>query len=337
MCGWKRLQRRVGLACLLALSACATGIAPATPRVARGAGYELELGTLHEGLGLKVEDDRQLEVRVRAVPRRTRVLTASVQASAQPPCSGGILATNVHVPAGAWTNRRRPRPGETLVIDLPGAAWTLATAGPSRLDVLLRDGDGALQCASFPLVDGSPEHRWKLLNTWNVTGTMQYDVFLDHVSGVESAAAFALSLGKWLGMVRVSAGAGGGISWCTRAPCVNDIGESPQTYYLPVFAGADTPVFQIGRFAFELAAQYKAAWTEARKNTGERQPLFLHGPELIPRLAWTLPDPLAPGIPGGPRRGYTMSFAVPVGYVMSTRGDASLSVGGGILFSFPTR
>lgn len=328
----RRGRAQLRCAWLLALCACSGAIAPATPRVARGAGYELELGALRGGTGLKREEDRQLELRVRAIPPRTRALTASVQASSRPACSGGIAATRVRVPGDEWSNRRRPRPGETLLIDLPGSAWTLATSGPSRLDLLLRDADGALQCASFPLVDAAPEHRWRPLESWTASGAFQYELFLDRAAGLDSAASFSAVAGKWLGPVRVSAGAGAGVAWCTRGECRSELGEARQSYYVPAFAGMDTTLFQVSRLALELAAAYQLAWTEAPAGKA-----LLHGPKLIPRLAWALPDPIAPGVPGGPRRGYAISFAVPLGYVMSTRGDASLSAGGGLLFSFPLR
>lgn len=334
MCERKHPRRGLQLICLLALSACSNGLVPETPRIARGAGYELQLGAVRGGSGLKLDEERQLELRVLAIPPRTRVLAASVQAAAQPVCSGGIAATRVHVPGGAWTNRRRPRPGETLRVDLPGAAWKLATVAPSRLDVVLRDGDGALQCASFALVDPAPEHRWRALESWSLSGQFRAEFFPDRVAGLDSAAFFGLSLGKWLGPLRVSVGGGGGAAWCTRSDCRPDPGDAPQHYYLPAFAGVDATLFQTGRLAFELAGQYKLAWSETRTEAGERG-VLLHGPELIPRFAWALPDPIAPGIPGGPRRGYAISFALPVGYIMSTRGGASISAGGGLVFSFP--
>jgi hypothetical protein len=335
MSGRKHPRRWLELVYLLALSACSSGLVPETPRIARGAGYELQLGTLRGGGGLRLdEEERQLELRVLAIPPRTRVLAASVQAATQPVCSGGIAATRVHVPGGPWTNRRRPKPGETLRVDLPGAAWKLATAAPSRLDVVLRDADGELQCASFALVDGAPEYRWRALESWSVSGQFRVEFFPDRVAGLDSAAFFGVALGKWLGPLRVSAGGGAGAAWCTRSDCRPDPGDAPQHYYLPVFAGLDATLFQTGRLAFELAAQYKLAWTETQTDAGERGAL-LHGPELMPRFAWALPDPIAPGIPGGPRRGYAVSVALPMGYIMSTRGGASVSVGGGLMFSFP--
>lgn len=333
----KRRWRWLRLAWLLVLSACGSGIVPETPRIARGAGSELALGALRGGSGLKVDEDRELELYVRAIPPRTRVLSALVQTSSQPACSGGVAATRVRVPGSdPWTNRRRPRPGETLLIDLPGAAWQLAISAPSRLDVVLRDANGALQCASFPLVDGAPEHRWRPLESWTLSGAFQYEAFLDRVAGLDGASSFGLAAGRWLGPLRASAGAGLGAAWCTDAACRPELGDtSPRSsLYVPGFVGLDATLFQVAALAFELAAQYKLAWAAPPPGGAS---VFLHGPELIPRLAWALRDPLAPGIPGGPRRGYAISFAVPMGYIMSSGGGASLSIGGALLASFPVR
>jgi hypothetical protein len=331
-----RTRRYLHSICLLALGACNSGIVPATPRVARGGGSELALGALRGGSGLRVDEDRQLDVHVRAIAPRTRVLAASVQVSAQPACSGGVAATRVRVPGDPWTNRRRPRPGETLLIDLPGAAWRLAVSAPSRLDLVLRDANGALQCASFALVDSAPEHRWRPLESWTLSGLFQYEAFLDRVAGLDGASSFGLAAGRWLGPLRVSAGAGVGVAWCTDANCRPEPGDTVprSSLYVPGFVGLDATLFQVAALAFELAAQYKLAWAEPPA-LGEST--FLHGPELIPRLAWALRDPLAPGIPGGPRRGYAISFAVPMGYIMAASGDVSLSIGGALLASFPVR
>jgi hypothetical protein len=313
---------------------CGSGLVPSTPRVARAPGYELHLGKLQGGSGQRLDDERQLEVHVAAVPPRTRVLGAAVQQAALQPCSGGISATRVYVPGDEWTQRRRPKAGETLKLELPGSAWKLATDAPSRLDLMLRDAAGALHCISFPLVDPAPQHRWRPLESWTVSGVFRFDALLDSVDRLGNAAVFGVSLGKWLGPVRLAVGVGAGATWCAQNDCLPESPEGPQHYYVPLSAGANTTLLQVGRLALELAAQYRVGWTATQTPSGARA-AFLHGPELLPGLAWALPDPIAPGIPGGPRRGYAISFAAPLGYVMSSRGDGSLSVGGAVSFSFP--
>jgi hypothetical protein len=321
---------------MLSLSACGSGLVPRTPRVARAPGYELSLGEVRGGSGIRIDEDRRLQVHVAAIPARTRVLEAAVQEAGRPPCSGGVAASRVRVVGeDEWTNKRRPRPGETLSIELSGAAWKFATEVASRLDLALRDSAGALRCITFPLVDAAPQNRWDLLDSWTVSGLFELDFFLDGVDGIDDAAVLGLSLGKWLGPVRVGAGAGGGASSCSKSVCApSEETGSSRHHYVPLFAGADSTLFQAGWLAFGFGVQYRVIWTGTETYAGERS-VFLHGPALRPRLSWALPDPIAPGIPGGPRRGYAISLDVPLGYVMSARGDASFSVGGGLVFSFP--
>lgn len=322
---------------------CGIGMKPHTPRVARSAGHELALGTVRPTNPLSDPGSgaQRIRLHVAALPENTRVSWVAISEAARAPCSEGYVALNVRLAGRAWsTPEWRPRPGDILELDFNEAAWTKAVTGPSRLDVLLEADDGVTQCASFPLVDERPEQRWDPLERWTLNTGVEAEGLRQHVAGFRNVGGWLFEVGRFLGPLRVYGSVGVGTAECAKSACPQRRNKQTNKYenrealYLPFAGGAELTLAQYKFLALDLKAHYRLAFARATTYDGVSRTL-LHGPMLLPALVITMPDPIAPGIPGGVRRGMSVSLEGSVSYLWSSSGDGSLGVGGGFMIQFP--
>lgn len=338
-----RALRSLALLVSLLFVGCGTGMKPHTPRIARSAGHELALGTVRPTNAITDPGSgaQRIQLHVRALPPNTRVSWVAITESAQAPCSKGSVALRVRLAGRAWpTAEWRPRPGDVLELDFSAEAWTQAVSGPSRLDLLLESEDGVSQCASFPLIDERPAERWDPLESWTFNSGVEGDALLDHVDGYRNTGAWVAEVGKFLGPLRVYGSVGVGGVECSRSTCPRRRNKQTGKYenrgglYLPFAGGAELTVAQYKFIALDLKAQYRLAYARSTTYDGVQNAL-LHGPMALPAIVFTMPDPIAPGIPGGVRRGISVSIEGSVGYLWSSSGDGSVGVGGGLMVQLP--
>jgi hypothetical protein len=320
---------RTLLACLLFVtSGCLRGIVARTPRVAEAPEYRLELREIHgKALPDATDTSNQLELHVSKLQAGTTFVAASIQRPDELPCVAldpGSMYDAQPFPYRELDGRRRP----SSQLMLPFNARELfGQRGPVRLDLELRRSDGTRVCATFPLFDAAPEHRWDALESFSIGMTVQLAFLVHAVDHLAALTSVNLVAGKWLGPVQIYAGGGAGLSTCSEEPChVSDADPATNRGYYPVFAGLDALLFRGKYVAAKLGARYKLAWTRTDV-AGPDPKIILHGPELLPGIYLAHQTSGTPGLPNLPDRLLSISADLPVGYVMSKSGDAALSLG----------
>lgn len=325
-----------------ALSACRTGIKPHTPRVARGAGYELALERAFNAQ-LFSEPSRGAQhvlVAVKALPPGARLRSYGVVERQRPLCAEsepeGDALIQEDAPASLLP---ATRVGERLALTVSQRDWEFALQHATRLELRLTLPDGAALCAAMPLTSSEANERWDAVGSWTLESVINFEFFMRHVEGLYQLGMFGLEFGKWLGPLRVHLGSGAGASRCSREDCPamkgrTDDGNPNEKYYVPLLAGVGGTMLQLGPVAFEGKLQYRVAWTAAETFDGLSR-VFLHGPVGTASIVYTARKALGLGVPGGTRRGLGIGAQLPLAYVFSARGESTFSVGANVMVMFP--
>lgn len=333
------------LACLLcsALFGCnVTGIRPQTARIARGERYELTLESAKSGLLSNGRGTAQrIAIRVGRVAAGARPVLVAMRTAGKAPCSGGHEAFRLRLRGQEGHFERALAPGDTLEADFGDEAWEAALAAPSALDVLLVADDGSRQCAVFPLVNGEPENRWLPLERWSIAMVMHYSALTKPIDGARDLGGLDIELATFVDKLRLFASLGAGGGDCAASVCpryrnkqTKELDERDY-FYVPLAAGAEITALHYAFVALDLKLSYRIGPVSTHTYDDDSRLSLMHGPVLSPALVFTTPDPLGPGIPGGLRRGASIGFGVPVGYLWSSSGAGALSVGGAFTVQVP--
>jgi hypothetical protein len=146
--------------------------------------------------------------------------------------------------------------------------------------------------------------------------------FTHSAGGVVGELPITFALARRFGESRVYAGGGVGAVFCSARTCPPEITNAGTDnerrtqrvgLELPMLVGADTMPWQTGPIAFGFALEYDLDYVRLKTYDGMRSE-WLHGPLVAPRIALTYPDPVAPGLSGGPALGF-VALDVPVGVI----------------------
>ncbi|MFT3926548.1 MAG: hypothetical protein QM778_28645 [Myxococcales bacterium] len=321
------------------------GITPRHPRVASASEHRFELGDVHQhAIPTTARGAISIDVHVQEIPAGTEIRWVAVADATLAPCSKGYEALHVRTTdaRGQVVSNNAAKVGDTLSIGLSVEAWGFMLSRASRLDLMLVNRHGLLKCAAFPLVDERPQHAWDPLESWTFNTLIGFEHLNRRIDGMDGLVSFTAEVGKWVGPLRLHLLSGGGASECTRDVCPSMPGSGNKSsyknekYYVPVGLGVGGVLLQWWMFALETKAEYRLGFTAQETFHGLHRSI-LHGPVITPSLMLTLPHPLAPGVPGGLRRGLGVGASAPLAYYMSTSGQSAFSWGIGLAIMLPLR
>jgi hypothetical protein len=280
----------LGLSPLLALLGCARSYRAESPEPVRAPTLNARVDGLQTNLGT-VQVRLQVAARAGVALHDARLVVVSRAA-----CSGGKTFARIESDgrnieegpldvAGSHTLRLAYEDGPGFPSLRAGAAVDLVVAEAGRR-----------ACVRVPLVQASGAPAWKLVPGAHVALGSRFQVFPVslHDPGEVAPDAAALlrlavtspSLGVW-----VDSGAAFG----------NGPGERTSSDVL-LAGGAELTLFRAGHWAVLADGGYQVAWyleRASQREQGRFRHLF-HGPELAPKLAYSLWSvPALPTLPGG--------------------------------------
>jgi hypothetical protein len=317
---------------LVGASACTRSFVPITPRVARGSGVALALARVQVAAADLSGSDLTLELAVSELSPGMSLSHISVSDAREPRCLGGTRGEHVHVLPGGEAARELVA-GDRLLARFPSHVWRDAQSIPLRVDVVLSDRAGALTCATVPLVDAAPELAYSSDVRWSFGFGVSVQSFLGELE-LDSAVLFPVVLGRWFGPVRASLSVAPGAAQCPERVCPVSGGEEGRNEpLLPIALGVDTGR-SFGALRLGIAGAYRIAFTRVHDARGQHN-TFFHGPVLTPRLGLSLPEPSAPGLPGGERIGGFVGLELPVSYNWDDHAHHGLGLGCSLSFVVP--
>jgi hypothetical protein len=323
------------------LFACHTTVTPKTARIAKNDTYVVELTSMDRPISTDLTGGSLLlTARFRRLPEKSQIVEAFVVRGYKEACSGGVEtkameSANGHHWIGPYNS---PSPNQEVRFDFPTSAFEHIVSGPTRLDILMRDDIGVYQCIELPLVQNKPGYEWEQVQTWTLAWGVSVDTYLKHVEGLEAAAGFLLRIGKRFSPVQLTLDAGAGGAQCNTKTCA-EVGSKEDATINPapmvsLALGAMLDIGQVSIVAFGIGARYRLAVISSATSEGTKQ-IWIQGPALVPMISLVQPDPLVPGVPGGPTLGYLVGLALPLGFVATASGATTFTFGSELVVQIP--
>jgi hypothetical protein len=322
-------------------TACHITVTPETARIAKNEAYAVELTSMDRPISTDLTGGSLLlTTRFRRLPEKSQIVEAFIVRGYKEACSGGvetkaIESTNHRHWIGPYNS---PSPDQEVRFDFPTSAFEHVVSGPTRLDILMRDDVGAYQCIEIPLVQDKPGYEWEQEQTWTLAWGVSVDTYLKHVEGLEAAVGFLLRLGKRFSPVQLTLDVSAGGAQCDTQTGADVESEEEETKKpAPMYSlalGAMLDVGQVSVVAFGIGARYRLALIDPATSEGTKQ-IWVHGPALVPMISLVQPDPLIPGIAGGPTLGYLAGLALPLGFVVTDTGATTFTFGSELVVQIP--
>jgi hypothetical protein len=330
------------LACCFVLCSAVGCVAytPVAPRTGAAGQTRAHVGQLAHVFG-----QFRLEVQIEQAAPGARIREAVLARAESDPCRfGWAPAHAVLVGPGTLAMDMEERDvrahDELTVLYTPENSKILEKG--ARLDLLILH-DGQEECLTIPLTGSSPDLAWDPGEVFTMDLAMGATGYTPHVDGIASDIDVRMSLGWAAGKLRPFIGAGVGGGFCEAGTCPPEVLQAGTDRErlarrvglgLPLFLGADFMPWQVGYFAFGTRAAYEFSRFRIETYSGP-ETRWHHGLTLAPRVAFTFPDPLAPGLPGGVNNGF-IGFDLPLGFTRSFHsGDMAFRYGFRMVFSWP--
>ena len=223
------------------------------------------------------------------------------------------------------------RVGERLRMHFPLAAQREFGRGEPTLGLLLQTPTGKRRCLSFPVLSPGETPEFEPLGRFTLGIAMGADGFTSPRGAVQQLDYVTLRLGVWLDVWHIEVAAGLGAAGCPDAHCEPTMAGSSirRQPNIPLRIGVGRGLWERGHLSLGGRLRYQAVALDAVTFDGTTHE-FMHGPQLVPYIAFT-PSPRSSDGRGGARNS-GFAFELPVGFAIASRTGNTITIGGALSF-----